>query len=118
LVSSYSGDYEISGIIDPFLQVQIIVLFRRLGEGNEAISEEINDVLTQVINTGDTFVLTITKRFLQILPPTRIQAMPFFTNALEQFSLLNLPQPSELLPSTFSASSSPPRKAPAVFPRT
>jgi AP-1 complex subunit gamma-1 len=82
LVSSYSGDYEISGIIDPFLQVQIIVLFRRLGEGNEAISEEINDVLTQVStntpankNTGNAVLYECVRTILVIESSTTLRTL-------------------------------------------
>jgi len=82
LVSSYSGDYEISGIIDPFLQVQIIILFRKLGEGNEAISEEINDVLTQVAtntpankNTGNAVLYECVRTILVIESSTTLRTL-------------------------------------------
>lgn len=95
LVSSYSGDYEISGIIDPFLQVyiraiirikykvQIITLFGRLGEKNEAISEEINDVLTQVKQKLKQYFY-VSNRLPQTLQQTKTQETLFCMNALEQ----------------------------------
>ena len=53
LVSSYSAEFDISGIIDPFLQITILKFFGIMGEGDDAISEEVNDILTQVAtNTG------------------------------------------------------------------
>lgn len=48
LSSGYSPEYEIAGIADPFLQVQLLTLLRLLGAKNEKASEEMNDVLAQV----------------------------------------------------------------------
>lgn len=48
LSSGYSPEYEIGGISDPFLQVQLLTLLRLLGAKNEKASEEMNDVLAQV----------------------------------------------------------------------
>ena len=44
----HSPEYEIGGIADPFLQVQLLTLLRLLGTKNEQASEEMNDVLAQV----------------------------------------------------------------------
>eukprot|EP00977_Amphora_coffeiformis_P017926 scaffold6026_cov163-Amphora_coffeaeformis.AAC.6 len=54
LGSGYSADYEVSGIADPFLQVQILSLLRLLGANNEKASEEMNDVLAQVATNTET----------------------------------------------------------------
>jgi AP-1 complex subunit gamma-1 len=48
LSSGFSPEYEIGGISDPFLQVQLLTLLRLLGAKNEKASEEMNDVLAQV----------------------------------------------------------------------
>jgi AP-1 complex subunit gamma-1 len=46
--SGYTPEHDVSGITDPFLQVKILQLFRVLGRGDSAISEQINDILAQV----------------------------------------------------------------------
>jgi len=48
LSSGYSPEYDVGGISDPFLQVQLLTLLRLLGTKNENASEEMNDVLAQV----------------------------------------------------------------------
>ncbi|OAP58150.1 hypothetical protein AYL99_07240 [Fonsecaea erecta] len=46
--SGYTPEHDVSGITDPFLQVKILRLFRVLGRGDPATSEQINDILAQV----------------------------------------------------------------------
>lgn len=46
--SGYTPEHDVSGITDPFLQVKILRLFRTLGRGDAAVSEQINDILAQV----------------------------------------------------------------------
>lgn len=53
LSSGYSPEYEVGGISDPFLQVQLLTLLRLLGAKNEKASEEMNDVLAQVATNTD-----------------------------------------------------------------
>jgi len=48
LGSGYSVDQDVGGVSDPFLQVQLLTLLRLLGNNNEAVCEEMNDVLAQV----------------------------------------------------------------------
>lgn len=46
--SGYTPEHDVSGVTDPFLQVKILRLFRILGRGDAAVSEQINDILAQV----------------------------------------------------------------------
>ena len=45
LMSGYNPEYEISGVKDPFLQVRILQLLKRLGEKDSAGSDEMSDIL-------------------------------------------------------------------------
>jgi AP-1 complex subunit gamma-1 len=54
LGSGYATEYEIAGISDPFLQVQILSLLRLLGANDVKASEEMNDVLAQVATNTET----------------------------------------------------------------
>nr|XP_009425789.1 AP-1 complex subunit gamma-like 2 isoform X3 [Pan troglodytes] len=50
----YSTEHSISGVSDPFLQVQILRLLRILGRNHEESSETMNDLLAQVATNTDT----------------------------------------------------------------
>ena len=45
MMSGYDPQYEISGVKDPFLQVRILQLLKRLGEKNSEASDEMSDIL-------------------------------------------------------------------------
>ena len=45
LMSGYAPEYEVGGVKDPFLQVKILQLLRKLGEGNSEASDEMSDIL-------------------------------------------------------------------------
>ncbi|KAG8509406.1 AP-1 complex subunit gamma-like 2 [Galemys pyrenaicus] len=54
VTTGYSADHSISGVSDPFLQVQILRLLRILGRNHEENSETMNDLLAQVATNTDT----------------------------------------------------------------
>lgn len=45
---SYSTEFDVSGLSDPFLQVKILKLLQLLGHGNAPASDEMSDILAQV----------------------------------------------------------------------
>ncbi|KAJ8569820.1 hypothetical protein K7X08_006397 [Anisodus acutangulus] len=46
--SPYAPEYDISGIIDPFLQIRLLRLLRALGQDDTDASDAMNDLLAQV----------------------------------------------------------------------
>ena len=54
VVSGYSPEHDVSGISDPFLQVQIIRLLRVLGKNDADSSDKMNDILAQVATNTET----------------------------------------------------------------
>ncbi|XP_052589168.1 AP-1 complex subunit gamma-like 2 isoform X2 [Peromyscus californicus insignis] len=54
VTAGYSTEHSISGVSDPFLQVQILRLLRILGRNHEESSEAMNDLLAQVATNTDT----------------------------------------------------------------
>ncbi|OQS07179.1 AP-1 complex subunit gamma-1 [Thraustotheca clavata] len=54
LSNNYTPEYDVSGIVDPFLQVNILSCLRLLGKDNDEASEAMNDVLAQVATNTET----------------------------------------------------------------
>jgi O-antigen/teichoic acid export membrane protein len=50
----FSPEHDVSGITDPFMQVKLLNILRRLGKGNEEASDAMNDVLAQVATNTET----------------------------------------------------------------
>ena len=48
LASHFDKDYEIGGVVDPFLQMKILKFFRIMGKGDPTVSEEVSTVLASV----------------------------------------------------------------------
>lgn len=53
VTSGYAPEHDVSGIADPFLQIKIIKLLGVLARENAEVSEQINDVLTQVASSTE-----------------------------------------------------------------
>ena len=53
VLASKTSDYDVNGIMDPFLQVKILQFLRVCGDGSGVASEAMNDVLAQVITNTD-----------------------------------------------------------------
>ncbi|KAK3075620.1 clathrin associated protein complex large subunit, partial [Coniosporium uncinatum] len=51
--SGYAPEHDVTGVTDPFLQVKILQLLRVLGRGDQATSDQINDILAQVATNTD-----------------------------------------------------------------
>ncbi|CAM9669259.1 unnamed protein product, partial [Ectocarpus sp. 12 AP-2014] len=54
LSTGFSSEYDVAGVTDPFLQVQVLRLLRLLGQYSQDASEEVNSVLSQVATTTET----------------------------------------------------------------
>jgi AP-1 complex subunit gamma-1 len=54
ITMGFSPEHDVGGIVDPFMQVKLLQLMRRLGRGNDDSSEMMNDVLTQVATNTET----------------------------------------------------------------
>ena len=46
--SSYTPEYDVSGIADPFLHIRLLKFLRILGQGDADASDCMNDILAQV----------------------------------------------------------------------
>lgn len=51
--SGYAPEHDVSGIMDPFLQVKMLRFLRVVARGDAATSESINDILAQVATNTD-----------------------------------------------------------------
>jgi len=49
VLSGYAPEHDVHGIVDPFLQVEILRMLRVLGKGHAETSDQMNDILAQVL---------------------------------------------------------------------
>lgn len=54
LISHTDKDFDIGGVIDPFLQMKILKFFRFMGKGDAVVSEEVSNVLATVSSSTNT----------------------------------------------------------------
>ncbi|GBG25245.1 AP-1 complex subunit gamma [Hondaea fermentalgiana] len=73
VLSGYAPEYDVNGITDPFLQVQILQLLGLLGKGHAGASEQMNDILAQVAtntegnrNSGNSILYECVRTILMI----------------------------------------------------
>jgi AP-1 complex subunit gamma-1 len=50
----FSPEHDVAGITDPFMQVKLLHILKRLGKNNEETSDQMNDVLAQVATNTET----------------------------------------------------------------
>ena len=48
VLSGYAPEHDVHGIVDPFLQVEILRVLRMLGKNHSETSDQMNDILAQV----------------------------------------------------------------------
>lgn len=77
---SPNPEYDVNGIVDPFLQVIILRLLRILGKDDPACSDEIHSPLEQVSQFFRTFIVTYGDfvRFLRKWTDRRIRDPQFY----------------------------------------
>lgn len=73
LVASYSAEFDIQGISDPFLQIQILKYISLMAKGNQTLSEEVSEILAQVAqntssakNTGNAVLYECVRTIFEI----------------------------------------------------
>ena len=72
-MSSYSAEFDIQGVSDPFLQIQILKFFSHMAKENQALSEEVSEILAQVAqntssakNTGNAVLYECVRTIFEI----------------------------------------------------
>ncbi|XP_044975903.1 AP-1 complex subunit gamma-2-like isoform X3 [Hordeum vulgare subsp. vulgare] len=53
--SSYAPEYDVAGILDPFLHIRVLKLMHILGQGDADCSDYMNDILAQICCSEHTY---------------------------------------------------------------
>ncbi|KAL4432313.1 hypothetical protein ABPG74_011072 [Tetrahymena malaccensis] len=82
LVSHYDKDFEIAGVVDPFLQMKILKFFRYMGKGDPTVSEEVSNVLASVSsntnsskNTGNAVLYECVQTIMEIESSSHLKTL-------------------------------------------
>mmetsp|Transcript_6780 Transcript_6780/g.6894 ORF Transcript_6780/g.6894 Transcript_6780/m.6894 type:complete len:864 (-) Transcript_6780:26-2617(-) len=50
----FDPEHDVAGVMDPFMQVKLLHVLKKLGKNSDDVSEQMNDVLTQVATNTET----------------------------------------------------------------
>ena len=88
LVNSYEAEKDWDGVNDPFLQVEILRLFKYLGQDDMQMSDQISDILANVVpntsnkhNSGCAVLLECVKTITSIQSSSTLKALAIKTSS-------------------------------------
>lgn len=88
----YSPEHDVGGITDPFIQVKLLTLLRRLGKDHDEASEMMNDVLAQVAtntesakNAGNAILYECVQTIMEVQSESSLRVLA--VNILGRFLL-------------------------------